>query len=288
MLGNAQSSVFAGSLASARTHGLAHEVLDAPEIRRRYPALRPKPETVALYERMAGFLHPERCIRAHLAHAEAMGATLRFEEPVVAWEASDRGVRVTTARATYEAERLILAAGPWAPRLLASLHLPLTIERNVLYWFDPIGGIEPFRADRYPVYIWELESGAQIYGFPAVDASPGGVKVAFFHRGSPCTPESIDRQVSADEVAQMREALADTIPALNASLLATATCMYTTAPDHHFLIGLHPEHANVVIASPCSGHGYKFASVIGEVLADLATDETSRHDIELFDVTRFA
>jgi sarcosine oxidase len=287
MLGAPDSSVFAGSLDSARRYGLDHEVLDAAGIRRRYPALQPENGVVGLHERKAGFLHPERCIRAHLRRAEALGATLQFEEPVIAWEASDRGVRVTTTRATYEAGRLILAAGPWAPQLLADLDLPLTIERNVLHWFDPLGGIDGFRADRFPVYIWEVDHETQFYGFPAVDEPPGGVKIAFFYRGAPCTPDTIERTVSAEEIARMRDAIAQRIPALNGPLLATATCMYTTAPDHHFLLGLHPHHANVVIASPCSGHGYKFASVIGEVLADLATEGKSRHSIELFDVTRF-
>jgi sarcosine oxidase len=287
MIGAPESSVFAGSLASAEAHGLAHEVFDAEEIRRRYPPLRPEPGVVALYETMAGFLHPEQCIRAHVQRAEAMGASLHFEEPVVAWSASGRGVSVTTERATYEAERLILAAGPWMPQLLDGLGLPLTVERNVLYWFDPIGGIDPFRAERFPIYIWELNSGVHFYGFPAVEKGPGGVKVAFFYRGAECTPNTIDRHVSDREVAAIRDVLADRIPALDAPLLSAATCMYTTTPDHDFIVGLHPSHDNVVIASPCSGHGYKFASVIGEVLADLATEGRTRHDIGMFDVNRF-
>jgi len=287
MIGSPESSVVRGSLDSARMHGLAHEMLDAKELRRRYPPLRPQPGVVALFETMAGVLHPEQCIRAHLKRAETMGATLHFAEEVVTWRASAGGVSVTTTRATYEADRLILAAGPWMPQLLADLGLPLTIERNVLYWFDPIGGIEPFRADRFPIYIWEIETGAHFYGFPAVETGPGGVKAAFFYRGAQCTPDTIDRQVSDHEVAAIRDVLRDRIPALNAPLLATATCMYTTTPDHNFIVGLHPGHDNVVIASPCSGHGYKFASVIGEILADLATGGATRLEIGMFDARRF-
>jgi sarcosine oxidase len=288
MLGRQESSVFAGSLASAQAHGLKHEVLDAVAIRARFPAFRPSAETAGLFEYNAGFLHPERCIRAHLKQAEAHGATLRFDERVLDWTATEAGVRVNTSGGSFEAERLILSAGPWLPELLGSLDLPLTIERNVLYWFDPIGGTEPFRIGRFPVYIWELATGSHFYGFPAVDDGPGGVKVAFFYRGASCSPDTIDRHVSEAEVEAIRAALADTIPALGATLRATATCMYTTAPDHDFVVGLHPEHANVVIASPCSGHGYKFASVMGEVLADLAIDGRSRHGTAMFDVNRFA
>lgn len=287
MIGSVESSVVKGSLTSARAHGLPHEVLEAGEIRRRYPPLHPGPGVAALFEPMAGVLHPEQCIRAHLQRAESMGASLHFKEPVVTWSASARGVSVTTTRATYEAGQLILAAGPWMPQLLTGLPLPLTIERNVLYWFDPIGGIEPFRAERFPVYIWELETGAHFYGCPALDAGPGGVKVAFFYRGAQCTPDTIDRNVSQEEVAAMCEVLASRIPALNAPLVSTATCMYTTTPDHDFIVGLHPGYDNVVVASPCSGHGYKFASVMGEVLADLATEGVTRHDIGMFDARRF-
>ncbi|HYI11116.1 MAG TPA: N-methyl-L-tryptophan oxidase [Thermoanaerobaculia bacterium] len=287
MIGTPESETFAGSVASARAHGLPHEILDANEIRRRFPPFHVTPELVALYEPMAGFVDPERSILAHLRHAARLGAELRFEEPLLSWEASPAGVRVTTTRATYEAERLILATGPWAPQVLSDLGLPLTIERQILFWFDPIGGVAPFHQDRFPIYIWELEDGLQFYGFPAQDGPPGGVKVAFFYHGEPCTPETIDRNVAPSEVDQMRSVIAGRIPALNGPLLDAVTCMYTSTPDHDFILGLHPEHDNVVLASPCSGHGYKFASVIGEILADLAIEGTTRHAIGAFGLGRF-
>jgi sarcosine oxidase len=288
MLGPPESRTVAGALRSAQEHGLAHEMLDAAEIARRFPPLRPEPDTIALYEELAGFLHPEASVTAHLRQAERLGATLRFEEPATAWEASPEGdrVRVTTARGSYEADRLVIAPGAWAPQLFVDLDLPLVIERNVLCWFEPIGGREPFLPDRFPIYIWETHSGLQFYGFPAQDGPPGGVKVALFRAGIETTPETIDRTVRVEELEPLRASLAAHIPALNGRLIEAITCMYTTAPDEHFIIGLHPRHPQVVVASPCSGHGYKFASVIGEILADLAIDGATRHPIGLFDIKR--
>jgi sarcosine oxidase len=130
----------------------------------------------------------------------------------------------------------------------------------------------------------------QVYGFPAQDGPPDGVKVAFFRtgRGTRCTPQTIDREVHSDEVTMMREAMADVIPSLaRGELRAATTCMYTLTPDHHFVLGFHPRHPQVVLASPCSGHGFKFASVVGEILADLALDGGTAHPIDLFDPRRF-
>jgi sarcosine oxidase len=288
MIGSPDSAVFKGSLASARAHGLAHQILEAAEVRRRYPPLKLRSAEVALYEPMAGFVPPEKSVLAHQGRAAALGAELRFEEPALSWQASTDRVRVVTARGSYEAERLVISPGPWAPELLSDLRLPLTVERQVLHWYRPVGDIEPFRADRLPVYIWEIEDDLQFYGFPAESEAPDKVKVAFFRAGESCTPDTIDRTVHPAEVESMRSALSERIPALNGPLADTATCMYTTTPDRHFILGLHPEHANVAIASPCSGHGFKFAPVIGEILADLAIDSRSRHAIEIFNPKRFA
>jgi sarcosine oxidase len=278
MIGAPDSDVVTGSLASARTYGLAHEVLDAAEIRRRFPVLTPGDDVIALYEPMAGFVNPEECTLAHLAHATKHGAELHFEEAVTSWNATANGVRVTTTRATYEADRLVIAPGAWAPELLADLHVPFTIERQGLFWFDA-AGFDPF-----PIYIWELDRTVHFYGFPA-DAV--GVKVALYHGGDVCTPETIDRSVRAEEVERIHAILSSRIPTLTGPLVDATTCMYTNTPDLHFVLGLHPSHANVVVASPCSGHGYKFASVIGEILAGLAIDGATPHAIEAFRPERF-
>ncbi len=289
MIGPPTSRTVAGARRSAEQHGLAHEMLDAAEIQQRFPVLRPTPGTIALYEQKAGFLHPEASVAAHLRMASHFGAELQFNQPVLSWEAAPSGTRVhvTTEQGSYEAGRLIISPGAWAPQLFADLHLPLVVERNLLFWFEPHGGREPFTPGRFPIYIWEVDDHTQFYGFPAQDGPPGGVKAALFRAGVHCTPETIDRTIHPHEVDRLRECLAAHIPDLNGPVIEAAACMYTTSPDEHFILGLHPHHPNVVVSSPCSGHGYKFASVIGEILADLAIDGTTRHPIGLFDVGRF-
>ncbi len=287
MIGTADSRTFGGSLRSAQTHGLPHEVLDAGDLRRRYPMLRPDSDTMALYETRAGVLDPEATVWAHLQRAMASGADLRFGQSVTGWEADGDGVRVITAGGTYRAETLVLTPGPWAPQLMADLDLPLTVTRQTFYWFAPIGGGAPFAIGRFPIFIWEVEDGNQIYGFPEQPGQPG-VKAAPFYHGPSGDADTIDRLVRDADVDYARALLSRYIPALGGDVVNTATCLYTETPDHHFVLSLHPRHLNVAIASPCSGHGYKFCSVIGEILADLATTGTTGHPIGLFDPARFA
>ncbi|MBX0329144.1 N-methyl-L-tryptophan oxidase [Oscillochloris sp. ZM17-4] len=290
MIGDPDSPVVAGSVASAREHGLPHQILDAAEIRRRHPIFTPAAGEIALYEEIGGMVYPEAAIRAHLRGAGAAGAALRFEEPAIAWEAAPSGdrVRVTTARGVYEAGRLLIAAGAYAPALLEGTGLPLTVQRNVLYWFTPARDAELFAPERCPVYIWDALDHPPFYGFPMIDADPTGVKVAFHSFGPRCTPETIDRSVHDDEVAHMRGWLAARIPALaDGALGGTATCMYTLTPDHDFLMDRHPLHPQVIICSPCSGHGYKFASVVGEIMADLLAQGDTAHPIGKFCAGRF-
>jgi len=274
MIGAPDTEVVSGSLRSAREHELEHEMLDAASIRRRYPALTPATGVVALYERDAGIVFPEEAIRAHLDVAVDNGAHVHFDEQVDDWRTLSSGtIEVRTSRGQYETERLILAPGPWAARLFKLDWLALEVEPQQLHWFEPHGGDQAFAADRFPIYIWDLGNGVQFYGFPADDE--GRVKVAFFRS-----------RVKGE--AAIREALRPCLPALAEGVLVeTVNCKYTLTPDHHFVIGPHPDEPNVVIASPCSGHGYKFASVIGEILADLAIEGQTRHPIELFSPLRF-
>lgn len=289
MIGDPASEVVSGSLRSAREHHLAHTMLDADQIRKRFPSLTPADGIVALHEDRAGVIAPEEAIHAHLALAAGNGAEIAFDEAVRSWTAEPSGgVTVVTTKRTVSAAHLMLAPGPWAPSLFGLPNIPLTVERQVLHWFEPAGGAAPFQPERFPIYIWDQGAGIQFYGFPA-DAV-GRVKVAFFRTGSDarCSPDAVDREVHPHEVAAMRDALAGRIPALaGGRLVNSVTCLYTVTPDHHFVIGPHPDHAQVTLASPCSGHGYKFAPVIGEILADLALDGRTRHPIELFNPRRF-
>jgi len=284
-LGRPHHRTVAGSLESARQHDLPPELLDAAEVRRRFPTLQPEDGEIALYEAIAGFVRPEAGVSAHLELAARAGAELHFEEPVLSWDARE-GVRVTTATGTYAAERLVICPGAWAPQLLADLGVPFTVERQVMYWFQPAAGTGPY--ERHPIWIHHADDGLQLYGFPAIDGPDGGVKTAFFRRGATTTPEEIDRVVHTDEVAFMAERLGAFAPGMPGKFLRGAACMYTTTPDEHFVVAVHPEHENVTVACGFSGHGFKFVPVIGEIVADLATTGTTAHPIELFDPRRAA
>jgi sarcosine oxidase len=298
MVGRADSRTVAGSLRSAQEWGLPHELLDAADIRRRFPTMTPAADEVAVYERGAGLVIPEESVAAHLALAERSGAELHFEEPATSWQATGQGVRVSTATATYTAVQLVVCPGAWAPELLASLGVPFGIERQVQYWFTPAGDVTRFRADRHPIYIWEAGGGRQFYGFPSF-ADPTGdpagpskpsdtVKVAFFRGGQDCTPDTVDRQVRSAEIEAMRAFVAPRMPDLPATFVRAKTCMYTNTPDEHFVIARHPGHEQVIVACGFSGHGFKFVPVVGEIIADLATDGGTSHPIALFDPRRLA
>lgn len=288
MLGARDSQPVAGSLASAQRWDLPHELLEAPEIRRRFPTFAPAAGTVALFEQRAGFVRPERTVTAHLTWADRRGADLRFGEQVRSWSATGDGVRVRTSAGEHRADRLVVTAGAWSPRLLSDLGLPLVVERQLLFWFDPLGGATQFEVGRHPVFIWEQRSGLQLYGFPAVDGPGGGVKVAFFRAGGPADPDRLDREIHADEVEHMRTELARCLPRAAGAFQRGVACLYTTTPDEHFVIAPHPAHPNVVVAAGFSGHGFKFVPVVGEILADLTLAGTTRHGLGLFDPARFA
>ena len=194
------------------------------------------------------------------------------------------GVRVTTAAGSYTAGRLVICPGAWAPQVLADLGLPLTVERQVMHWFQPEGGVDPYLPDRHPVYIYGGER--QLYGFPAIDGPDGGAKVAFFRQGVVTTPEALDREVHPEEVELIAADLHRVVPTLPGRSLNAAACMYTTTPDEHFVIATHPHHEQVTVACGFSGHGFKFVPVVGEILADLAIDGTTGHPISLFDPRR--
>ena len=287
MIGPPGTTFFEGSKASAEKYDLPYEVLDAAELKRRYPVFEPTPDTVALFEGKAGFLRPEASVKAHLDRASSLGADLRFGEEILSWEPTQSGVLVETASGAYKAERLVVSAGAWAPKLLADLGLPLEVTRQLLFWFDPKGRIEPFLPDRFPIFIWEPEDGNSFYAIPAHEGPTGGVKVAFFRAdGKPTDPETIDREVQDEEVEFIRSYLARYVPGLDGDFLYAKTCMYTNTPDEHFVISTHPQHSQVAIAAGFSGHGYKFCSVVGEILADLTTEGETPHPIDLFSPTR--
>jgi sarcosine oxidase len=283
-IGRRGSSVLDGSMKSAQAHGLAHELLDPDEMARRYPALQLDDGMDALHEPLAGILFPDRCIDAQLTLAERAGAELHFEERVTAWTSDGAGITVTTDRGTYLAAKLVIAAGAWLPTLTRELKLPLTIERNVLFWYEPTASPEIFQADRLPVWILEIDDAHAFYGFPSL---PGqGVKVARHHGGKAVEPDTIDREAGDDDERPVRTFMATYMPLASGRRLDSRVCMYTNTPDFHFILDFHPDDERVVIASPCSGHGFKFSSIIGSIVADLILTDQPGIKIDFLSLDR--
>jgi sarcosine oxidase len=281
-IGPPECSLVRGTLAAAKLHALRHEVLAAEELMRWYPAFRLPPDYVAVVQPDGGFLEVEASIAAQVALATAAGADIREGETVQAIEQRAGGVRIVTDRGTLEADRAIVAAGPWTGSLLPGLAGSLRVTREVMGWFEPTdaGLFSPF-----PVFIIESRHGMH-YGIPPHGGA--GIKVAkHHHRDEAVDPDAYDRTVSAEDEALIRAAIADHLPAANGRRIAAKTCLYTMTPDDDFLIDRLPGAPNIIVASPCSGHGFKFAPVVGEILADLATNGATRHDISRFRLARF-
>lgn len=273
-----------GVRASVREHGLAAEELSGEDINRRFPALRFPAECVAVLEQAAGFLYVEECVRAHVDAAVSLGAEVHAEEPVREWKATGDGVEVTTDKGAYHAAKLIITAGAWATKLLTDIGVPLAVMRQTLLWFDVGTRAAEFRRGRFPIFIADVPGGA-FYGLPAIDRH--GLKVAC-HYGAPESggPDGVNWAVTADDAAAIRPQLARYVPGLG-SLTKGQVCMYTVTPDRHFVIDRHPRFPQVAVACGFSGHGFKFASVVGEVLADLADEGKTRYGIGLFRAGRF-
>ena len=284
MVGHPDSTLVTGAELSARMHHLPYERLSPAEVGERFPALTPAEGTIAIWDSRAGILFPEDCVRAHLDIARANDADLRFDEPLESWQADGEGVRLRTAKGDYNAGKLLLSAGAWIPGLMNGISLPLEVERQVLVWFEPKDNPVHFAPDRCPIFLWDHGQDRHFYGFPNMGA---GVKVALMHQGEEAEPDSIDRQVSQDDENAVRAMLERYLPSANGPALSAQVCMFTNTPDTHFLIDFHPEAPQALIASPCSGHGFKFASAIGEILAELLVDGRSRLNIDLFRLDRF-
>jgi sarcosine oxidase len=281
---------FDNTVAAAETNGIAHQILDASEIRRRFPQFHVHDDEVGYYEPDAGFLRPENCVAAQLALARKYGAAIRTDERVLGFSPSRDGVTIETDRGRYAAETLIIAAGAWLRELLAARYgANFKVFRQVLFWFDVTGSIAPFLPERCPIFIWEPQGAEQgLYGFPAIDGPTGGVKIATEQYETTTTPETVDRAVSSEEQFAMYETyVAPHIPALSPRCIKAVACIYTVTPDAGFVIDFHPESNRIVIASPCSGHGFKHSAAIGEALAELATKGRSRFDLSAFRLGRF-
>jgi sarcosine oxidase len=281
---------FANTVAAAKKHRIEHEMLDAAAIRRRFPQFHVRDDEIGYYENAAGFVRPEDCVRAQLGLAKRHGADIHTNEEVASFTPDANKVAIATDRATYDADRLIVAAGPWLPQLLGAAFSPLfKVYRQVLFWFVAKGAIEPFLPENFPVFIWELQDRNQgIYGFPAIDGAQGGVKVATEQYEATTTPQTALREIGAREAGAVYESLvAPHLPGLSGECVRAVSCLYTVTPDFGFIVDRHPESERVIIASPCSGHGFKHSAALGQALAELVLDGASRFDLTPFRIGRF-
>lgn len=285
MIGPPAGAVVTGTLRSASEHQLPREILTAREIHQRFDAFSPGDDLIAVFDPRAGFLDPEACNRAHIDGAVTHGAAARFDEPVLEWSAEGEAVTVKTAAGTYVGGSLVLAAGAWNRKLTAPLDLPLSVERQSVFWLEPQEA-HAYDASRFPIYAYEYKPGHICYGFPRLSR---GVKASVMHSGEiVADPSAIRRTVDDSEVEPLRAALQPVLPRLAAApVRERGTCIFTNTPDHDFIVDRHPAHSNVLISSPCSGHGFKFASAIGEAQADLLTNGGARFDLSPFRLDRF-
>jgi sarcosine oxidase len=285
MLGPADGVLVAGAKRSAQEHNLTHRILSATDIGKQFPALTPPQDMVGVWEPRAGILFPELAIQTHLDLAARGGAALKFETPVTQWEPHREGVRVLTPRGAHTGNQLLLCAGPWMTSLLPELNFSLSVERQVLFWFEPLSDNSLFQADRFPIFICEFSPRRFFYGFPDLG---DGVKVAGHHEGRVSQPDTVNREVAEDEVEMMRGLLSRFLPAADGPLRSAVVCMYTNTPDEHFVLDHYPGYPQVFIASPCSGHGFKFSPVIGEIAAARLNGRTPPFDLTRFSLARFA
>jgi sarcosine oxidase len=274
------------SLEACRIHDLRHELVDGRELGRRHPAFRVPADLPALLQPDGGFLLAERCIVAHVTLAQALGADVRAREGVRRWELrAGGGVRVETERGEYTAERLVVTAGAWAAEV-GRLDPELCVaERQVLAWFQPRVP-EHFALERFPTFGLAVEEGIY-YGFP-VFGVPGFKVGRLHHRDERVDPDRFDREPNAADEALLRGFVERYFPDGAGPTMALATCLFENSPDEHFVIDVHPDCEDVVVAAGFSGHGFKFASVVGEILADLAIEGETAHEIGFLRLARFA
>jgi len=281
--GDAASPNIIGVRDACRRFELRHEEFDGASLSARCPGYRLPPDIVAILQPDGGFLLPERCVVAHTEGARRAGADVHMRERVLGWETVAGGVRVRTDRDEYAAARLVLTAGAWTASLAGETVPLLTPERQVMLWTEPLRP-DYFRTDRFPVFYIQVAEGP-FYGFP-IHAVPGMKIGKYHHTHEAVDPDTMDRRCHAEDEAVLRECLRRYFPDANGPTVDMKTCLFTNTRDEHFIIDLLEDDPRVAIAAGFSGHGFKFCSVVGEILADLALDGGTRHDISLFRMKR--
>lgn len=276
--------LFRGSLRSCEEYDIDHEVLSGTEVNERYPGYDIPEEHMAVYQPNGGYVLSERAIVAHVMEAQREGARIQARERATGWEPEGDGVRVTTDRGEYTADNLVIASGAWAAKHVDALEGIAIPQRQVLAWLQPHEP-ERFMPESFPVWNLQVEEG-RFYGLPIVKV-PGFKFGRYMHREEDVDPDAMNRDPEPEDERLLREFAENHFPQGTGPTMQLATCMFTNTPDEHFVIDRHPEHPQVVFGAGFSGHGYKFASVIGEVLADLASEGRTDHPIDFLSLDRF-
>lgn len=284
-IGAPDGSLVRDTLASARRHRLRFETFGEEEIPARFPGIQPPAGTIGVLERQGGILLAEPCLEATLRDAVRHGAAFRFGERATGWRPEGAGVRVRTRSGPVQAGRIVLAAGAWMSELFdPGPAFPMSVTREVVHWFRPVRNASRYLADALPVALVEYEPDRLAYTVPDIGE---GLKVGLHHAGRPADPDAVDRTVAREEVRRMRSILARWLPGAAGRLIRSETCLYTSTPDRHFIVGPLARDPRVVVAGACSGHGFKFGPALGEVIADLALEGRSDVDLSLFAPGRF-
>ena len=281
-------SFLAQTVAAAEAYGIEHERLATADVAARFPQFALAGDEEGYLEPGAGYVRPEAAVEAQLRLARDLGATLAFGERVVGYDDHRTHVTVRTTSRTVEASQLVVTVGPWVPELVPALAPVVRILRQVLFWFDLRDPSSYARLCDSPVYIWSpgTDPDEVIYGFPMIDGPDGGAKVAREQYVVETTADELDRTVTPDEIEEMYETyVRDRLPALSSRCVKAAACLYTVTPDSRFVIDRLPSKPRVIVASPCSGHGFKHSAAIGESLAQLATRGESIIDLSPFALT---
>ncbi len=282
--GYEDSEIFLGSKRSCEEHNLPHEILNARQVAEKFPGYNLPDDIYSVYQPDGGVLFAEKCIDAFIRLAKENGAEIHDHEQVLDFESNDGSVKVITDKGEYFANRLVVTAGPWFLKILKDLPKVATPERQVVGWFEP-NDPEVFSPNHFPVFNLKVNEG-HYYGFPVFDQT--GFKFGKAHHLKEVVdPDNMNRDVSEADEQLTREGLVRFFPEAAGKLLDKATCIYTNTPDEHFVIDLLPGTSNVYFAGGFSGHGFKFCSVIGDIMADLAQHGSTKYDIDLFKLSRF-
>jgi sarcosine oxidase len=280
-LGPRDGHLVAGTMASLQEHGLTHRILTPAEVVAEWPGFAIPEDFIGIWERRAGILFPERAIATHLREAELAGAHIQLDTQLLNWNQRGEQVVVETDRGIIACRKLVLALGAWIGKHAGSVSLRFKAQRQTVHWFNPV---HPPMTVNYPVFLLEHEPNGLIYSIPDTGE---GIKVGIHYGGPVVDPDTVSRTTTPGEEAAVRHELARFFPAANGPLRASSVCLYTNTPDLHFVVDWLPENADILLLSPCSGHGFKFASVMGEIAADLLIEGSTRFNLAPFSLQRF-